>query len=84
MYRQHVCDNVAPTFNENDAVRAGLPDAWDGIQVQVSDGWVAVAALHGAPEPGQVVGCTCDGIQLAQSTDLWGPGAAAHILLLGA
>ena len=65
MCGQHAYDDVAPTFNEDDAVRAGLPDARDGIQVQVSDGWVAIAALHGALLPDQVVPGTCYGTQLA-------------------
>ena len=51
MYWQHVREIAAPTFNEDDAVPAGLPDARDSIQVQVSDSWVAVAALHGALVP---------------------------------
>ena len=49
MCGQHAYNDVAPTFNEDDAVRAGFPDARDGIQVQVSDGWVAIAALQWRP-----------------------------------
>ncbi len=33
------------TFNEEDAVPADSPDSWQGIQVQVCDGRIAIAAL---------------------------------------
>ena len=38
------------TFDEEDAVLAGSPDPRERIQVQISDGRVAIAALLMAPK----------------------------------
>lgn len=39
------------TFNEQEAVLAGGPDALKGMQVKIADGRIAIAALHSSITP---------------------------------